>query len=112
MDFELMNQRLITLRKQSGKTQQEIADYLGICNSTISSYESGRTAWGLEEVCRLADLYHVSMDYLVGRIEHNFLDVQSELSLVYRENELLSAERNMLKGQLELLKQVVNTVVV
>lgn len=101
-----MNKRLIELRKRSGRTQQDIANYLGLGPGTISSYENGRTKWGICEVSLLAELYDVSMDYLVGRTDRPFLNPQNELSTIYRENKCLMKKCVSLEKKLNLLKHI------
>ncbi len=108
MNYDVMNKRLIELRKKTGRTQQDIADYLGVGVGTISSYEKQRTKWGICEVSLLAELYDVSIDYLVGRIEYSSLNPQGELSMVYRENERLMKECTSLKNKISLISHILD----
>jgi len=55
------------LREKYGKTSTEIAEYLGISQELYEKYESGESLMPVEYFIKLADLYNVSMDYLVGR---------------------------------------------
>ncbi|MBM6737208.1 helix-turn-helix transcriptional regulator [Mediterraneibacter glycyrrhizinilyticus] len=55
------------LREDNDKTQQEIADYLNIKQTTYSKYELGKINIPIEVFIKLADYYGVSLDYLVGR---------------------------------------------
>ena len=55
------------LREDNDKTQQEIADYLNIKQTTYSKYELGKINIPIEVFVKLADYYGVSVDYLVGR---------------------------------------------
>lgn len=59
--------RLKTLRAGSGKTQEEIAQALGTSRATLANWEVDRTQPDPDTLKRLADLYDVSIDYLVGR---------------------------------------------
>lgn len=57
---------LAALRKAAGYTQQEVADYLGITNKTVSKWESGA---GLPEISILpavAEMYDVTVDELLA----------------------------------------------
>lgn len=54
-------------RKKAGKTQKEIADLLGIVQQAYGHYESGRRQIPVENLTKLADLYNVSIDDLLGR---------------------------------------------
>ncbi len=55
------------LREDCDKKQQEIADYLHIKQTTYSKYELGKINIPIEIFIKLADYYHVSVDYLLGR---------------------------------------------
>lgn len=59
--------RLKELRKEKNLTQSEIANKLFITQNGYSSYENERTEPNIETLCKLADFYNVSLDYLVGR---------------------------------------------
>ena len=59
MDFP----RIRDLREDADKKQNDLAKYLGIDQSTYSDYERGKICVPIET----ADLYKVSLDYLVGR---------------------------------------------
>ena len=58
-------------RKKAQKTQREIADYLGIVQQAYNHYETGRRNIPIENAIKLADLYNVSVDDLLGRTEAN-----------------------------------------
>ena len=47
-------------------TQQQLADQLSIRQNTYSQYESGQRQLPLDALVRLAKLYNVSVDYLLG----------------------------------------------
>lgn len=59
------------LRILENKTQTDIANYLGIKQSSYQNYENGLTEPNISNLCKLADLYSVSLDYLVGRPFNN-----------------------------------------
>ena len=58
---------LKNLRKEMKKTQDEIANILNLSTAAYGRYEIGNREPSLEVLCKLADYYHVSLDYLVGR---------------------------------------------
>lgn len=61
--------RLRDLREDHDKSQKAIAEYLNMHRSVYRRYESGERetpAWVLD---KLADYYHVSTDYLLGRTD-------------------------------------------
>ena len=49
--------------------QREVAEHLGMAQNTYSQYETGTIALTAEVLCRLADFYGTSVDYLLGRTD-------------------------------------------
>ncbi|WP_347224113.1 helix-turn-helix transcriptional regulator [Bacteroides congonensis] len=60
-------QNIRNLREDNDKTQQELADYLNIKQTTYSKYELGKINIPIEAFIKLANYYNVSIDYIVGR---------------------------------------------
>ncbi len=58
---------ITVLRKENKKLQVELADYLNVKQTTYSKYELGKINIPVEVLIKLADLYDVSLDYIVGR---------------------------------------------
>ena len=58
--------RIRDLREDSDKTQIEIADYLNMQRSVYRRYETGEREIPVWAVIKLAQLYHVTTDYLFG----------------------------------------------
>ncbi len=61
-----MNEIIRYLRVIKGLSQQDIADYLSVCQKTYSDYETGNTRIPLESLIKLARLYNVDMNYITG----------------------------------------------
>ncbi len=51
-------------------TQLKMAMDLNMSQNTISRYENGQREPGLEELVRIADYFHVSVDYLLQRTDN------------------------------------------
>lgn len=62
--------RLRDMREDHDMKQTEIADYLGIAQTVYSRYERGFQTIPVEHLIKLAELYRVSVDYLLGRTEN------------------------------------------
>lgn len=58
--------RLKDLRVDNDYLQKDIAKFLGITQQYYSRYELGQFTIPLEHVMKLAKLYNVSIDYIVG----------------------------------------------
>lgn len=54
------------MRLQKDMRQQDVADYLNVQRSTYTKYEKGAIPVKAEHLSRLAALYGVSVDYLLG----------------------------------------------
>ena len=63
----LVAKRLKEARANAKMTQEQVADKINTNRLTFSGYESGRYEQSIEVLCRIADVYNVSLDYLAGR---------------------------------------------
>lgn len=61
--------RIVKLRKEFGFNQQDVADKIDCVLKTYQNYEQGHNYPTLEYAAKLAELYGVSIDYLLGRSE-------------------------------------------
>ena len=67
---KIIAKNLKDLRKQFGLTQNEVAEKLDVVYQTYQAYEIGTNIPPVKNLIMLADLYEVSLDYLVGRKEY------------------------------------------
>lgn len=58
--------RLKELRTQAGLTQQQLGDMLGLSKTVVSYYELHTRTPSPDVLVRLAAVFHVSSDYLLG----------------------------------------------
>ncbi|MCW2278558.1 helix-turn-helix domain-containing protein [Heliophilum fasciatum] len=61
--------KLRSMREKAGLTQKELADAIGVGESTISFYESDKREPGKDVLLKLVNTLNVSLDYLYGRID-------------------------------------------
>lgn len=57
-----IGQRIVELRKQQGITQVQLADAIGVKQSSIARIESGKHAQRLDVLSRIADALGVKID--------------------------------------------------
>lgn len=72
-------QKLRNLRLEAGMTQAELAQRLDITKAVISYYELHERRPSAEVLIKLASIFHISTDYLLGISNRKMIDV-SDLS--------------------------------
>ena len=65
----MLHKRLKELRLENDMTQADLGTRVGVIKQTVSSWENDTSTPNYEIVCKLADLFGVSTDYLLGRTE-------------------------------------------
>lgn len=74
---------LAELRKDKHMTQRELANGLHVSVSTISNYEQNIHLPDVDRLIELADFFHITTDYLLGRCQYDISpDTFSELLTV------------------------------
>jgi len=61
-----MENRIKILREQHGMKQRELAEELGISQNTLSTWETGRYEPDTGMLKKIASVFNVSVDYLLG----------------------------------------------
>ena len=61
--------RIRDLREDNDLSQTQVAEILQVHQTTYSDYELGRLNVPVSALHTLADFYHVSVDYLLGRTD-------------------------------------------
>ena len=66
-EFKVLTRTLTELRLANGYTQLDVAAKLRVTYQSYQAYERGIAVPTLQNFIKLADLYDVSLDYLIGR---------------------------------------------
>lgn len=81
----MIGERLQELRKDAGMTQKELSRKLSISHHTISSYERDISVPDDEMKIRIAKLFDVSLDFLLGltdkKISYRYRGIEIPSSL-------------------------------
>lgn len=89
--------RLKDLRAQAGLTQNQLADRMGITKSVVSYYELHERCPSPEVLIKLASIFHVSTDYLLGIEKKQTLDISGlndeEIQLIQNMIDVLKKNR-------------------
>ena len=90
------------LRKSADVTQAELADSLNERRATLSNYENKNVYPGFNMLIKLADYFHVSVDYLIA--DYNDSSNPSTLQVI------LDEIRDFTPQQLELLQDNIKAI--
>lgn len=102
-----MVNRIKELRQKLGITQRELAKHLGIAQNTLSYWENGKFDIDNASLCRIADYFHVTIDYLLGQ-NNSPIDVINSIStenLFGQNDEILNSRRTLTNDEKELIKK-------
>lgn len=71
-------ERLIQLRNERGLSRQQVADDLQISRASLEYYEKEKRAPDIEMLYKIADYFHTSADYLLGRTDCKTTDADKK----------------------------------
>jgi len=77
------------LRERAELTQGEVAERLKISRTAYAMYETNKRQMSQQTLCLLADFYHVTVDYLLGRKE------QDAFALIDKEKAIITQYRGL-----------------
>lgn len=61
----ILAEKIMTLRKKNGWSQEELAEQMNISRQSVSKWESGASIPDLERIVAMSKLFGVSTDYLL-----------------------------------------------
>lgn len=93
-------EKLKTLRKAKGYTQQEVADAIGTTRTSIGGYEIGRRTPPLRELQKLTEFYGVGLDYFGIASKDDVFEVIARARDVFASDEISKAEKEELYKEL------------
>ena len=93
-----LNENIRSLRLAQGMNQVEFANLLGVTKQCVSNWENDNVLPSIEMLSKIADVFNVRTDYLLGREPMDFLDVSKltneqigHISLIIKDYESLNA---------------------
>jgi len=66
--------RIIQLRKQQNLSQEELAKKVEVSRTIVGNYERNANTPSIEVIIKLAKVFNVSVDYLIGEGQLSALD--------------------------------------
>lgn len=89
----MFGKRIVELRKKQGLTQAGLAKAIGISRSALSLYEIEKREPDIGTLRKLASLFNVSIDYILGN-EHEVIDYANNPTSIFC-YEIASRIKNM-----------------
>lgn len=101
--------RLRLLRKQKCLRQEDVAQQLNLSRTAYTKYETEGTQPAQERLIQLAEIYGVTVDFLLGKESEDatamLQDNASMVALSPQEQELVASFRRLTETQQQLLLQ-------
>lgn len=98
----IISERLSFLRQEAHLSQRDLCEIIDIAVTTYSGYEQGKHEPSAETICRLAELYGISANFILGvgsndphaRIENEYAEYHSHDLTMKRVDEALIMVKN------------------
>ena len=72
-----LNENIKKLRITRGLNQVEFAKILCVTKQCVSNWENDNVVPSIDMLCKIADFFEVSTDYLLGRSERRVVEVSN-----------------------------------
>ncbi|XHW39296.1 helix-turn-helix transcriptional regulator [Streptococcus dysgalactiae subsp. equisimilis] len=99
----MLSERLKTLRKEAGLTQEEVAKKLEISRPAYTYWEKGEKKPTPDKLTQIANLFGVSTDYLLNNQVDDEIDL-SEVELLFRTTSKGLTEEEQVAFKKELIE--------
>ena len=103
-DMEASGRRLKELRKQAGKTQEQIAEDLNLAVETISRIERGKRGCSVDMLLMLSEYYQTSVDYLL-KVTDDLASEEAKIDMLF--GGLESNKRRIILKIIKLIAELI-----
>lgn len=73
------NEKLLTLRKNAGMSQDALAEKLGVTRQAVSKWELGTAMPETKSIVQIAQVFSVTTDYLLGYTSVQYPDIKQKM---------------------------------
>ncbi|MCD5029078.1 helix-turn-helix domain-containing protein [Enterococcus asini] len=96
-------ERLKDLRKKRSLTQSQLGEKLNVTKASISGYENDTRSPDRETLVKIAEIFNVSTDYLLGRTDDK--DKGPTLVAAHLDDDLTEEQLDEVKNFIDFIKQ-------
>lgn len=101
----MIGQTIRDLRKLKKMSQSELAKVVGVSQTTVTAWETGKAEPSSSAISSLADYFNVTTDYLLGRPEKK--DDDTKTADIEDDDVIFTYEgRRIPKEDLELIRRI------
>lgn len=75
--MHFLNENIRKLRVARGLNQVEFAKMMCVTKQCVSNWENDNVVPSIDMLCKIADFFGVSTDYLLGRVETRVIEVSN-----------------------------------
>ena len=75
--MHFLNENIRKLRVARGLSQVEFAKMMCVTKQCVSNWENDNVVPSIDMLCKIADFFGVSTDYLLGRVETRVIEVSN-----------------------------------
>lgn len=68
----ILSEKIMSLRKQNGWSQENLADQLDVSRQSVSKWESGISIPDIDKIIKMSELFNVTTDYLLKESDDEF----------------------------------------
>ncbi len=90
----MLGKKIKFLRNEQGITQDQLADYINVSRQSVWGYENNSVEPSLNVLVKIADIFNVSLDYLLCRTNEKYnlnLENQTNKELLLKIYEILNS---------------------
>ncbi|MBQ7327028.1 MAG: helix-turn-helix transcriptional regulator [Clostridia bacterium] len=96
-----LEEKIFTLRKKNGLSQDDLAQQLGVTRQAVYKWESGNALPELDKIKALAKIFSVSFDYLLNDTIEEYDTNKDNEKISYRPIYLLGDKQNLMQGDID-----------
>ena len=101
--------KLKLLRKENSISQQKLADAIGMSQQSINQYENHDTEPDIMTLCKMADYFETSVDYIIGHTDiRNHIEPTSDYHLNADEGDIINKYRALTPKERACVAQVID----
>jgi len=102
----ILAEKIMSLRKKNGWSQEDLAQQLNVSRQSVSKWESNLSIPDIDKIVKMSQIFSVSTDYLLKETKE---DIESINELESIESSLTTSDNNLIERNTVTVEQVSKT---